>query len=425
MSINTTTPEETAVRYRTPDASVDDDGEPMKVGGQDVQVVDADSIEDPEDYDAPEAHVEIVPVPARPVARKEDGDRNPVVEYVDEHVPVNTYDETRSRFTRDEAEEMTGRILSSFWKVMEAQYELGGLISKAYEGRVWIALGYGAGMKGWVAYCNERITPQAVKLNGVQRSKIIAGMDPDTMPSLRAMAAALGVSQSTVRRDQDRAAGGRRAHRAVIRGTDGKMYRLDQLRGEDRRQAEEKIIGLYEQGYTEREIGEKLGGIAQSTINDIRRKNAARRVSQGLLTPTVAQDVTGGVLDSDEPVVDVSDGTDPADDMWATGVSDTFQDAADTLEELCEQLDDPRWQPGSPLTGRVVSKSYANLRTMLGSLSTLVTLLVTDGGASASTADGGLEAAERLEQLIGDDSRVVEVTDLLDGLRTRLAAILD
>lgn len=93
------------------------------------------------------------------------------------------------------------------------------LIAEAHSKRVWIALGH----ESWQAYVHE-LVGSAVRLPPVLRRRMV-GQFAGAGLSSRAIAAALGVNQSTVARDLARDADASPdAPHAPVTGLDGKQY---------------------------------------------------------------------------------------------------------------------------------------------------------------------------------------------------------
>jgi hypothetical protein len=72
------------------------------------------------------------------------------------------------------------------------------LLKEAFERRAWAALGYGS----WESYCTKELGAGLVRLSKELRSEAVAELTSGERPmSNRAIAAALGVSEGTVRTD--------------------------------------------------------------------------------------------------------------------------------------------------------------------------------------------------------------------------------
>lgn len=73
---------------------------------------------------------------------------------------------------------------------------------KAFEGHVWITLGYPEGMKGWAAYCKDNFGQQATIMRQLPKSdrRQLLLEAKSAGFSDRTVAQIFGVSASTVRR---------------------------------------------------------------------------------------------------------------------------------------------------------------------------------------------------------------------------------
>lgn len=110
--------------------------------------------------------------------------------------------------TAETARELTDRIktyVEQAWK----------LIEQAYTSRAWVALDYGS----WDDYCATEFDRARIRVPREERSAVVASMREIGM-STRAIAAATGVDDRTVRRDL----GAANAAPEVVTGRDGKTY---------------------------------------------------------------------------------------------------------------------------------------------------------------------------------------------------------
>ena len=129
-------------------------------------------------------------------------------------------DTNHSDFTREQAEQLVGDIQEQLYETAKSQKSLHDLIAQAYDGRAWIALGYPAGQIGWNRMCQDRFTADAVRLTVQQRTNLILSFQDDPI-SNRSLAAALGVSEGTVRKAVKRRRAPPRSRKPVV-GADGK-----------------------------------------------------------------------------------------------------------------------------------------------------------------------------------------------------------
>lgn len=89
-------------------------------------------------------------------------------------------------------------------------------IGEAFENRDWVALGH----KDWDTYCEKEFSEKRLKLTREQREQAVLAFRGAGM-STRAIAAALGVDDKTVRNDLR---GAENSAPAEVRGADGKTY---------------------------------------------------------------------------------------------------------------------------------------------------------------------------------------------------------
>ena len=88
-----------------------------------------------------------------------------------------------------DAKKITRRIVAGIEGVQE-------MVLEAFRGRVWVPLGYSS----WTVYCETEIKNHRIDLPAVERQAVVADLARGQM-SNRAIASALGVSDSTVRKD--------------------------------------------------------------------------------------------------------------------------------------------------------------------------------------------------------------------------------
>ena len=129
-------------------------------------------------------------------------------------------DTNQSDFTREQAEQLVGDIQEQLYETAKSQKRLHDLIAQAFTGRAWIALGYPAGLIGWNQLCQDRFTADAVRMTVQQRTNLILSFQDDPI-SNRSLAAALGVSEGTVRKAVKKAKGAAAKPKPVV-GADGK-----------------------------------------------------------------------------------------------------------------------------------------------------------------------------------------------------------
>lgn len=359
MSTTNTTPSTDTNEYQS---EYDDD---FTVDGRPVEVVDADSLEDPADLDAPEVgRVVPVPQPSEPAPAPEEV--NPVEEFARETLPVNLADQSRSLFTKEEAEKLVGEIQEDLLNVMGLQKKLGEEIARAYNGRIWLALGYPKGAAGWKALCKDKFVARALLLSAQERNQIILGISDNSQISDRQLAAALGISNTAVSKVRKAADPGSAPR--PIRGSDGKMYTSKTLPARDIPARNKEILERAERGAREVDLAEEFG-LSQSRINEIKKDERNRKVSEGLTPVIRPDDSVVSEMRSDEPLFNGDDGVDQAVEMYVDGAVAKFEDARAYLEDLNVTLDDPQWQPGSPTVDRIVTKAYPDILHLLEGMS--------------------------------------------------------
>lgn len=103
-------------------------------------------------------------------------------------------------------------------------------IAEAFEARDWMTLGY----KSWDEYCEKEFSEKRLKLNREQREQAVLAFRGAGM-STRAIAAALGVDDKTVRNDL---AGAEFSAPGSVLGVDGKTYPVKTAADADRRSAD-------------------------------------------------------------------------------------------------------------------------------------------------------------------------------------------
>ena len=228
------------------------------------ETIDADAILDGDTDDG------AAPEPIRIRSTDGEGETNAVVAYTDS-LPVRLKD-AGCTFSREDAARLFDRIRLRIIQTAESQHELGLLIEQAYDGQAWIALGYPTGMEGWKQCCADQFSASAMKLTATQRADVILQIDP-AMSNV-AVAAALGVNESSVRRARKKS-GTAKPKRIV--GADGKYYSIDQLTADERTQLDTKIWDMYQggKGMTQTRISEALD-LSQSTVSDSLRREKER-----------------------------------------------------------------------------------------------------------------------------------------------------
>lgn len=93
------------------------------------------------------------------------------------------------------------------------------LVTQAYTERAWSALGY----RSWDDYCTREFGTSRIRLPREERAEVVASLRESGL-SLRAIAAATGYSEPTVRRELAGASNDAPDAPSLITGTDGKSY---------------------------------------------------------------------------------------------------------------------------------------------------------------------------------------------------------
>ena len=258
----------------------------------DAEVVDADEIlDDAPGLDAPEP-IRLIDEPMEDDT--DEVDDNPVAALADTFpVQVKPLAAGESAFNEEEARRRTEELKVKLLHALEAQYDLIQAAQTAFEGHIWVALGYPQGMRGWEAYCKDHFTSYQIRVTGQARTDLILGFDPSKI-SNNAIAALLGVSHTTV--DRAIAKAGREKARKVI-GADGKVRSTDTLTSEE---TAELAWRLKQEGKTQNEIVQEPGK-SQSTISTAISRERNRRMGESP-EPSRPGDETRGM--SQTPVPD-------------------------------------------------------------------------------------------------------------------------
>ena len=130
--------------------------------------------------------------------------------------------EVVSDLSADAARDLTEKIATGIGMVWQ-------LVRSAYEGRAWIALGYGS----WDDYCGQEFAGARIQLPREERQEVVGSLR-DAGLSIRAIAAATGTSVGTVHADLGPGVQNRTPDDGPTEpdiappkttGTDGKSYR--------------------------------------------------------------------------------------------------------------------------------------------------------------------------------------------------------
>lgn len=71
-----------------------------------------------------------------------------------------------TNYTEQEARQATEDIKIKILHASEAQYDLVHAVEKAFDGHIWVALGYPEGMKGWIQYCADNFAAEKIRVTG-------------------------------------------------------------------------------------------------------------------------------------------------------------------------------------------------------------------------------------------------------------------
>lgn len=173
-----------------------------------------------------------------------------------------------TNYTEQEALQTTEDLKVKLLHALEAQYDFTHAAERAFDGHIWVALGYPEGMKGWVAYCADNFAAEKIRATGQQRTDLITGFTPGKI-SNRGIAALLGVDEKTVRNAKAKA--GIAPAEGKVRDAAGKLRHVDagSMSSEERRK---KIVELSDAGNKQTDIAEILD-VSQSTVSDTLRKD--------------------------------------------------------------------------------------------------------------------------------------------------------
>ena len=255
---------------------------------------------------------------------------------------------------------------------------------KAFEGHVWVPLGYPEGIKGWAAYCKHNFTPQ-LQLTAPQRTELITGFDPNKI-SNRGIATLLGVSEATVRRTKAEA--GIAPAEGRVRDTAGKRQHVDtgSMSSEERRK---KIVELSEEGAKQTDIADILD-VSQSTVSDTLRKDRMRRMSEGL-EPAKIDNTDFDSADDDRPL-DLDMGNRETDiRSYIDSFVSQSSDARGAINEMVHLLESDKWQPGGSTVSEIVSRGGANIFGIISDMCKMLRLLNIDVDNVFDGADAELD----------------------------------
>lgn len=291
-------------------------------------------------------------------------------------------DETN--YTKDEARRVTEELKVKLLHALEAQYDFIQAAEQAFDGHIWVALGYPEGMKGWTMYCADNFAAEKIRVTGQQRTDLITGFTPGKI-SNRGIAALLGVGLGTVNRAKKQAnitPGGR------VRSADGKLRHVDtgSMSSEERRK---KIVELSEEGAKQTDIADILD-VSQSTVSDTLRKDRMRRMSEGL-EPAKIDNTDFDSADDDQPL-DLDMGNRETDiRSYIDSFVSQSSDARGAINEMVHLLESDKWQPGGSTVSEIVSRGGANIFGIISDMCKMLRLLDIDVDNVFDGADAELD----------------------------------
>ena len=291
-------------------------------------------------------------------------------------------DETN--YTEDEARRVTEELKVKLLHALEAQYDFIQAAEQAFDGHIWVALGYPEGMKGWTMYCADNFAAEKIRVTGQQRTDLITGFTPGKI-SNRGIAALLGVGLGTVNRAKKQAnitPGGR------VRSADGKLRHVDtgSMSSEERRK---KIVELSEEGAKQTDIADILD-VSQSTVSDTLRKDRMRRMSEGL-EPAKIDNTDFDSADDDRPL-DLDMGNRETDiRSYIDSFVSQSSDARGAINEMVHLLESDKWQPGGSTVSEIVSRGGANIFGIISDMCKMLRLLDIDVDNVFDGADAELD----------------------------------
>ncbi|WP_182424812.1 helix-turn-helix domain-containing protein [Bifidobacterium adolescentis] len=290
-----------------------------------------------------------------------------------------------TNYTEQEARQATEDIKVKILHAAEAQYDLVHAVEKAFDGHIWVALGYPEGMKGWIQYCADNFAAEKIRVTGQQRTDLITGFTPGKITN-RGIAALLGVSHTTVNRVRGQA--GIAPAEGRTRSADGKLRHVDtvSMSSEERRK---KIVELSDAGNKQTDIA-KILDVSQSTVSDTLRKDRMRRMSEGL-EPAKIDNTDFDNADDDQPL-DLDMGNRETDiRSYIDSFVSQSSDARGAINEMVHLLESDKWQPGGSTVSEIVSRGGANIFGIISDMCKMLRLLNIDVDNVFDGADAELD----------------------------------
>lgn len=257
-------------------------------------------------------------------------------------------------FTEGEARRLTEEIKVKMLHALEAQYDLVQTAQRAFDGHIWVALGYEAGMKGWVAYCGDNFTDAKIRLTGQQRTDLIMGFDPAKI-SNNGIAALLGVSHTTV----DRAMSKRGAIEGQRRGADGKL-RAEAAKSLTREERQAEIVRLHGEGLKQEDIAAQVG-VTQSTVSEALRRSREEREDASAAEPVPPAPVAAGELGEGELIQPDDSAADMDMHAWVEDMCVAIERVGVNMDTIIDDMYSDEWKPGSTQVDEVMTRSQARL----------------------------------------------------------------
>lgn len=290
-----------------------------------------------------------------------------------------------TNYTEEEARRVTEDLKVKLLHALEAQYDFTHAAERAFDGHIWVALGYPEGMKGWIAYCKDNFAAEKIRATGQQRTDLITGFTPGKI-SNRGIAALLGVSEWTVR--DAKAKAGIAPAEGKVRDARGRMHTIDtgSMSSEERRK---KIVELSEEGAKQTDIADILD-VSQSTVSDTLRKDRMRRMSEGL-EPAKIDNTDFDNADDDQPL-DLDMGNRETDiRSYIDSFVSQSSDARGAINEMVHLLESDKWQPGGSTVSEIVSRGGANIFGIISDMCKMLRLLNIDVDNVFDGADAELD----------------------------------
>lgn len=320
------------------------------------EIVDAEILDDIDDADL----VETNPVAAL------------AGNFQDDELTAHPLAPGETNYTEQEARQATEDIKVKLLHALEAQYDFIQATEKAFDGHIWVALGYPEGMKGWTMYCADNFAAEQIRVTGQQRTDLITGFTPGKI-SNRGIAALLGVSDMTIGRAKAKA--GIAPAEGRTRSADGKLRHVDtgSMSSEERRK---KIVELSEEGAKQTDIADMLD-VSQSTVSDTLRKDKMRRISEGL-EPAVVDNTEFDQASDDQPLDLDMGNADAKIRSYIDAFGVTVTQANDGIEGIVRQLESDYWKPGSSVVDEIIGNNASMIFDIISNTGKMLRLLNID-----------------------------------------------